>query len=55
MPLSTYSYNSAVNLCTVNSLPVANEKAPTGKVAQFNYKYTDGTKTQNGSTLELNF
>lgn len=49
MPLSTYSYNSAVNLCTVNSLPVANEKAPTGKVAQFNYKYTDGTKTQNGS------
>lgn len=49
LPISTYSYNSAVNLCTVNALPVKNDKAPTGKVAQFNYKYTDGQKTQNGS------
>ena len=47
--IRTFSYNSAVNLCTVNTLPVANANAPSGKVVQYTYNYTDGTKTQNGA------
>ena len=49
VPISTYSFNSAINLCSPNILPVRSENSPTGKVAQYTYNYTDGTKTQNGS------